>query len=204
MNVWAWFAVPPLVLLIAWYGLLGPARQAAVPPTPPPQIESLRLPANLAAGDAQVPSPYVRGGQVREIRLSAFGIVSQDELIKMPPAVIIPPASELFALEAVLMAGDKRSASIGGQIYKEGDRLMQRYRIARIEAERVLLNGPRGREVLRFPAFKDPPRALPPPPPTPALATQTPVRPNAQTPVNPGQPGSADDKYRKILEMLKL
>lgn len=202
MNVWTWFAAPPVVLMAAYYAI-GAVTQDVVarrPLPPPPAIEALRLPPSLAA--AAGGTGYRRGGAPKEIRLAAFGVVVPEELVTGKNLTIVtPPASELFVLQSVLLVGENnRTATIDGKIYKAGDRLQRRYRLTKVEADAVWLKGPRGREALRFPEFKDlPPAVAAPPPP---VAMQAPGKPSPSGGAIP--PGKLDSEYRKILEMLKL
>lgn len=198
MNVWTWFAVPPAVLLAAHYAL-GPMEKS-VPPLPaPPVVESLRLPPSLTA--AASGAGYQRGGAPKDIRLAAFGIVVPDEIARGNPQETVPPARDLFKLESVLLAGDSRTATIDGKVYKEGDKFQRRYRLAKVEADAVWLKGPRGRETLRFPEFKDPPPSAAP---VPAVALQAPGKPGAVGPSGTAPSAQMNADYRKILEMLKL
>jgi len=201
MNVWTWFAVPPVVLLAAHYAL-GPLEKSVPPLRPaPPAVAALSLPPALNVA-ATADTGYQRGGAPKDIRLAAFGIVVPVEVARDDPKDVVPPARELFRLESVLLAGDSRTATIDGKLYKEGDKFQRRYRLTKVEADAVWLKGPRGREVLRFPEFKDPPIHVAA---TPQVALQSPGTPALTSPsTSPANPGKLDSEYRKILEMLKL
>lgn len=197
MNIWAWFAVPPVTLLAAYYAL-GPAEKAAQPLPPPPAIEALRLPPSLTSATGG--TGYQRGGAPKEIRLAAFGVVVPEDVTGKYLPAVTPPAKDLFTLQSVLLAGANRTATIDGSIYREGDRFHRRYRLTKVEADVVWLKGPRGREALRFPEFRDPPAPLAAA--TPPVALQAPGKPGLQGGLPPA--GKLDSEYRKILEMLKL
>jgi len=202
MNVWTWFAVPPVVLLAAHYAL-GPLEKSVPPLLPaPPSIAALHLPPALTVAPAAAAVGYQRGGPPKDIRLAAFGIVVPAEVVRSDPRDVVPAARELFRLDSVLLAGDTRTAAINGNLYRVGDRLQRRYRLTQIEADAVWLRGPRGREVLRFPEFKDPPAPVVA---APQVVLQSPGAPALTSPSTaPANPGRLDTEYRKILEMLKL
>lgn len=199
MNVWTWFAVPPVVLLAAHYAL-GPLEKS-VPPLPAlPAVAALSLPPSLSVATASE-TGYQRGATPKDIRLAAFGIVVPDEVALRNPQDTVPLARDLFKLESVLLAGDSRTATIDGKVYKEGDKFQRRYRLAKVEADAVWLKGPRGRESLRFPEFNDPPPSAAP---VPAVALQAPGTPGAVGKAGSAPSAQMNADYRKILEMLKL
>jgi hypothetical protein len=195
MNLWTWFAIPSITLVVA-YCALGSVSQLVNMPTAAPVITPLHLPEILAV--ATNANGYRRGGAPKDIRLSAFGVVVQDELTPQNMAIFTPPAKELFMLQSVLINGANRSATIDGQIYREGETVQRRYVLSKVEQNAVWLKGPRGRELLPFPEFKDPSVGAPS---TPTVALQAPGKPALP---NPLPRGKLDAESRKILEMLKL
>ena len=202
MNVWAWFALPPAILLAAHYALEPLEKTAVTPLPPPPTIETLHLPPVLSAATGA--GAYQRGGAPKAIQLAAFGIAVPIDKDKGAAEAVLPVAGELFALQSVLVAGGRRSATIDGRIFEEGSKLGCCYQLAKVEADAVLLEGPRGQEVLRFAEFRDPPPRL-------VAAATPPPAPGAKPALPPGAPAKAgvdtnqlDSEYRKILEMLKL
>jgi len=210
-QVWTWFLAPPAALLAAYY-LSGSVERQAAPLPPPPAVASLQLPAAVAMALRQPAqaAPVVREPVAlpREIQLSAFGIIVPAELARVPAGQLLPPARELFRLESVLVAGERRLAVIDGQLYQVGQPLSRRYRLVQIDPDGVWLRGPRGREALRFPEWRDappvavaaaPPVALQPPPRPGQAAQQAAPATTRSNPVN-----ALESEYRKILEMLKL
>ena len=209
-QIWTWFLAPPAALLAAYY-LSGSVAGQVAPLPPPPTVATLQLPDAVASAlrqPAQAAPPVREPAALpREIQLSAFGIIVPDELARVPAGQLLPPARELFRLESVLVAGERRLAVIDGQLYQVGQAVSRRYRLVQIEPDKVWLSGPRGREALRFPEWRDalpvavaaaPPVALQPPP-RPGQAAQSAP---AATRSNPAS--ALESEYRKILEMLKL
>lgn len=200
MNVWTWFAAPPAILLAAYFSLGTVSKEAVRPLPPPPAVEPLRLPASLTAAGGG--ASYQRGGAPKEIRLAAFGVIVPESVAGSQLAATVPPAKDMFVLQSVLLADQNRSATIDGEIYKEGDKFRRRYRLVKVEPDAVWLKGPRGREVLRFPEFKDQPVIVAA---APQVALQSPGKPALTSPTTANaNPGKLDSEYRKILEMLKL
>lgn len=195
MKTLSWFAIPPVTLLAAYLSL-STVREQAKPPVAAPTIAGLNLPSILTVASSE--TAYRRGGAAKDIRLSAFGVLVADELTPRNMAIFTPPARELFMLQSVLLNGDGRSATINGQIYREGESIQRRYQLSKVEENAVWLNGPRGREYLPFPAFKDPAAVVPA---TPIVALQAPGKPALP---NHLPREKLDSEYRKILEMLKL
>jgi len=213
-QIWAWFLAPPAALLAAYY-LSGSVAGLVAPLPAPPAVTPLQLPAAVVQAlerpDAVAPPAPAYVALARDIRLEAFGIIVPVEPVPVPAAQLLPPAHELFRLESVLIVGERRLAAINGQLYQVGQPLTRRYRLLQIEPEVVWLMGPRGREALRFPEWRDaPPVAVAA---VPQVALQPAARPG-QTPQSTPQPPSSrpgsnpvdalESEYRKILEMLKL
>ena len=201
MTIWTWFLAPPAAFLAAY--TLGPSLIGQPAPLPPPPaVQALQLsPALLAAAQRPaLPAPHHPDAQPRDIRLAAFGIIVPTELARVPARAVVPPAHQLFRLDSVLVAGEQRLAAINGDLFRVGDRVSRRYRLQAIEPDVVWLAGPRGREALRFPEWRD----APPPVPlaAPPVALQPAQRAQPSTPANPA--GMLESEYRKILEMLKL
>lgn len=209
-QVWTWFLAPPAALLAAYY-LSGSVAGQVAPLLPPPTVATLQLPAAVVAAlqrpaDAAPPA-QAYAALPHNIQLSAFGIITPAELARIPAGRLLPPARELFRLESVLVVGERRLAVIDGQLYQVGQAVSRRYRLVQIEPDGVWLSGPRGREALRFPEWRDaPPVAVAAAPP---VALQPPPRAGQAAPSGLGTPrsnpaGALESEYRKILEMLKL
>jgi len=211
MRAWSWFAIAPVALMAAYWA--GPTLEgkftghdAAVVSVAPVNLPDI----------AERPAPKAVNIAARDIHLAAFGVV-------VPNAMKIIPrtkrASDVFALQSILVAGKTRSAVIDGKLVRPGDTVGGYYRIAKIEPQAVWLSikrvqqvkvvkrGKDGKrvetmksvtkeesEILRFPEYQDAMTAQV----SPGMTSLTPVAPGQNTNLCSG----AD--CRKILEMLKL
>lgn len=214
MRALSWFAITPVALMAAYWA--APTLEGSFTGHDPAVVAV--APVNLP-DVAEKPAPKAVNTAARDIHLAAFGVI-------VPNAVKIIPrskqASEVFALQSILMAGKSGSAVVDGKLVRPGDWVGGYYRIAKIEPRTVWLSikrvhqvktvlrgkgGKPGAEVtkdvvkeelepLRFPEYRDEP-----------TAQVMPADMTLRMPAAPGQPTGQSDlekNYKQILEMLKL
>lgn len=143
MNAFLSFVLVPLVLgLCLW---LSPwLNRAMLPPPEPVEVPQLQ-PLAHASRDALLGAAET---PVQPPRLEALMPAALISAINPPPP---PPrsaqAQDRYRLMSVLLAPGGRSAVLNEQVVQEGARLDE-YRVRRIAADRVVLQGPAGQEVL--------------------------------------------------------
>lgn len=189
MNAWSWFAIPPVLLAIAY-------------------MATTMLSANLTVRDAvtvTLPDLPVEAGQAkaqlvaepdaeREIRYAAFGGQPPNRVTpKQKPAPVAPE----FTLQSILVTDTDQIAVVNGNFVRQGDKVGG-YRVFRIAPQAVWLEASQPSKdrfkVLHFPEYRE-------------VDAGPAANPVATLPAAPDKTPDLielEKSYQQILEKLKL
>ena len=209
MKAWSWFAVTPAVFAAAYWATpmlvtrLTGNNVAAV------TIAQLNLP-----DEAAKPAAKAADTAGKEIKYAAF---SSSEL-SSANAKAGGPVTPEFVLQSVMLTDGVHVAVVNGNLVREGDKVGDGYRVAKVEPDAVWLaikstsNVKVGKKikqqtkdemkVLHFPKIRDVDMEA-----EAKLASSQVPRSGAQNPASPGQAAGQvelEKDYKQILEKLKL
>jgi hypothetical protein len=157
-----------LVVNAMWPLIRGNRRGRAAAPAPAPVVSSVQVsapatesakPAAIAGAGAapsgeraaveRIPSDIELAIVRRDAARWAKGARDPFQIRSTPTKPVYPRAMEVLTLSAIWRQTDSSLAVLNNQIYTAGDTVL-RFLIKSIEADRVWVQGPNGREVVEF------------------------------------------------------